>query len=158
MKKEYQKPVVAGTDMKKGKTFTNSKEYEEKILHQEWMRQAEEQGIVEYAKGFKDHADQQRNDTFDMDEKFCVNPEFIYREIAGESLLIPNGEMARQFNGLASLNKTGAFLWKLLEQERSLQELSKMFAKEYELTEEESIEDVTAFLKLALTKDLIIRN
>ena len=92
------------------------------------------------------------------EEKFRANPEFVYREVAGESILIPNGSMARQFNGLASLNKTGVFLWKLLEQERTLKELSAAFAKEYELTEEQSMEDVTAFLELALTRDLIIRS
>lgn len=90
-------------------------------------------------------------------EKFRANSEFIYREIAGESILIPNGETARQFNGLASLNKTGLFLWKLLEQERTLKELSDAFAEEYELTEEQSMEDVTEFLELALTRDLVIR-
>lgn len=93
-----------------------------------------------------------------MAEKFRTNPEFIYREIAGEFVLIPSGEPARQFNGLASLNKTGVFLWKLLEQERTLKELSIAFAEEYELTEEQSLEDVTAFLELALTRKLIIRS
>lgn len=91
-------------------------------------------------------------------EKFRANPEFIYREIAGESILIPNGKMARKFNGLASLNKTGLFLWKLLEQERTFQELCVIFAEEYELTEKQSKEDVTEFLKLALTRDLVIQD
>lgn len=92
------------------------------------------------------------------DAKFRVNPEYIYREIAGESILVPNGSIAKQFNGLASLNKTGVFLWKLLEQERTLKELCDLFAGEYELTEEQSREDVTAFLKLALTRALVIQS
>lgn len=91
-------------------------------------------------------------------KKYRTNPDFIYREIAEESILVPSGEMATQFNGLASLNRTGAFLWKLMEQEKSLPELVRAFADEYELTEKQSTEDVTEFLNIALDKKLVLRN
>ena len=143
MKKGYKKPVVAYTDMEKGKTFSNSEAYGEWILCQDWMKAAEGLGIAGLAEELV---------------RYRANPEYIYREIAGESVLIPSGKAAQQFSGLASLNKTGAFLWKLLEQERTLKELSIAFAEEYELTEEQSLEDVTAFLELALTRKLIIRS
>lgn len=155
MKKEYQKPVVACTDMNNKKTISNSATYGNKVLQQEWMKDAERQGIVYFAEEYA------VNNTGSTDQnerqKFRSNPEFIYREIAGESVLIPNGRMAGKFNGLASLNGTGVFLWKLLEKERTIQELSSRFAEEYELSEEQSREDVTAFLKLGLSRELIIR-
>ena len=141
MKKEYQKPVVACTDIKKGKTISNSEKYEDKMRYQSWMTKGKGREVI-----------------WILAEKFRTNPEFIYREIAGEFVLIPSGEAARQSNGLAFLNKTGVFLWKLLEQERTLKQLSIAFAEEYELTEEQSLEDVTAFLELALTRKLIIRS
>ena len=50
-----------------------------------------------------------------MDERYRRNPEFILREIAGESILVPTGQAALAFNGLASLNASGVFLWGLLE-------------------------------------------
>lgn len=90
--------------------------------------------------------------------KFHTNPEVVYREIAGESILVPSGKMAEQFNGLASLNKTGLFLWKILEQERTFLELVRIFAEEYELTEEQSTEDVREFLSLALEKSLVLQS
>lgn len=137
MKKEYKKPVVAYADMEKGETFSNSEAYGERILCQDWMKEAE--GLAEEL------------------VRYRANPEYIYREIAGESVLVPSGKAAQQFSGLASLNKTGAFLWELLGQERTLRELSRVLREEYELTEEQSTEDVKAFLELGLSRELIIR-
>ena len=43
--------------------------------------------------------------------KITKNPELILRTIAGESVLIPTGEMAARFNGMISLNGPAAFIW-----------------------------------------------
>ncbi len=88
---------------------------------------------------------------------FCANPDFVYREIIGEHILVPVGKASRGFSGLASLNKTGLFLWKLLGQERTFHQLSAALAKEYELTEEESSQDVANFLNLAMSKGAVLR-
>lgn len=88
---------------------------------------------------------------------FCANPDFVYREIAGEYILVPVGRAAEQFSGLVSLNKTGLFLWKLLEQKKTVQQLSMALAEEYELTQEVSIQDVTDFLNLAMAKGIVLR-
>lgn len=158
MKKEYQKPVAACMDLNSGEMYSNSPEYERKVNQKEWVKELAKYGTAHLSDKLAEGVEEKRENMMNEEEKFRANPEFVYREVAGESILIPNGSMARQFNGLASLNKTGVFLWKLLEQERTLKELSAAFAKEYELTEEQSMEDVTAFLELALTRDLIIRS
>ncbi|MCD8381762.1 MAG: PqqD family protein [Clostridiales bacterium] len=88
---------------------------------------------------------------------FCANPDFVYREIAGEYILVPVGKAAERFSGLASLNQTGLFLWKLLEQERTFHQLSAALAKEYELTDEMSCQDVADFLNLAISKGVVLR-
>ena len=142
MKKEYKKPVVAYADMEKGEIFSNSEAYSERIQCLDWMKETEELGITELAEELV---------------RYRANPEYIYREIAGESVLVPSGKAAQQFSGLASLNKTGAFLWEFLGQERTLREVSRALREEYELTEEQSTEDVKAFLELGLPRELIIR-
>lgn len=158
MKKEYRKPVVACTDVETGETFSNSREYEKKIRHQEWLREAEEQGVARLADEFSGSVYQKREKEIDGEERFHTNPEFVYREVAGESILVPSGKTALEFNGLASLNRTGVFLWKLLEQRRTFSELVRAFAEEYDLTEEQSREDVNDFLKLALMRELVLRS
>ena len=119
MKKEYQKPLVACTDVHTKETISNAPEYQQRV--------------------------------------FCANPEFVCREIAGEMILVPNGKAAYDFNGLASVNSTGAFLWKLLERERTFQELCAAFAREYDLTDGQSAEDVSGFLRQALMKNMVLR-
>lgn len=94
-----------------------------------------------------------------MDDKahFRRNPDYIYREVAGEAVLIPTGKAAEFFFGIASLNSTGAFLWKALEQACTFGELRELFAREYELDEEQSRRDVTEFMETALTHNMVLR-
>ena len=94
-----------------------------------------------------------------MDEKihFRRNSDYIYREVAGETVLVPTGKTAESFFGIVSINVTGAFLWKLLEQDHSIGELREMFAQEYELEEEQSLQDVTEFLETALSHNIVLK-
>ena len=91
------------------------------------------------------------------EERFRANPDLIAREIAGEYILVPTGKTAETFNGLASVNATGAFLWRLLAQGRTVRELSEALAAEYELTPEQSAGDVADFLRPALERGLVLR-
>ena len=45
---------------------------------------------------------------------------FILRKVAGENILVPVGNTALTFNGLVTLNESGAFLWKHMEKNRDL--------------------------------------
>ncbi len=94
-----------------------------------------------------------------MDDKvhFQRNPDYIYREVAGEIVLVPIGKAAESFFGIVSINSTGAFLWKALEQERSFGELREMFAREYELDEEQSLRDVTEFIEAAMSRHMVLQ-
>ena len=42
--------------------------------------------------------------------------EFVLREIAGDTLLIPTGRTALDLNGMLTLNELGAEIWRLLPQ------------------------------------------
>ena len=94
-----------------------------------------------------------------MDDKlrFQRNSDYIYRDVAGEVVLIPTGKAAESFFGIASLNVAGVFLWKALEKERSFKELRELLAREYELEEAQSFQDVTEFLETALSRNLVLR-
>ena len=43
--------------------------------------------------------------------------EFIKRNIAGEIVLVPSGQTAREFNGMVTLTETGEFIWEHIEEE-----------------------------------------
>ena len=44
-----------------------------------------------------------------------IKKKFVLREIAGEYVLVPVGEAARELNGIVTVNELGAFLWNLLQ-------------------------------------------
>jgi hypothetical protein len=75
-----------------------------------------------------------------------IKKEFVLREIAGEYVIIPTGTTALEFNGLITVNEVGVFLWKLLQEEVTLEELVSKVTEEYEVEEAVAKEDILEFL------------
>lgn len=86
---------------------------------------------------------------------YQANRDYLYRSLAGEHILVPTGPAAREFNGLATLNESGAFLWQLLSEKRTRDELVAALAAEYELPEAQVAGDADRFLALALERGLV---
>ena len=59
---------------------------------------------------------------------------FILREVAGEHVVIPTGD-ALDLNMMITLNETGCTLWKRLEQEAELADLTAALLAEYDVDE-----------------------
>ena len=71
----------------------------------------------------------------------------MLREAAGETVVVPFGEEALNFQGIISLNETGAFLWKQLEQSCEVDTLVKALLNEYEIDEDTANNDVNDFVE-----------
>lgn len=89
---------------------------------------------------------------------YQLNPQYLSRNIAGETILVPTGEAAVKFNGLANLNKTSTFLWEYLKDKRTLWDMIFAFAEEYELSIEQSKADVADFLAIATENELVLKS
>ena len=68
--------------------------------------------------------------------------EFVLREVAGEFVVIPLSGLGEQFNGLITLNETGAFIWKQIEAEKEKEEIVEALLAEYEVTREQAQRNV----------------
>lgn len=80
----------------------------------------------------------------------------MMREIAGEYILIPVGEAAVQFQGMMTLNGSGLFLWRQLQEERTEEELLAAMLAEYEIDAETARADIAKFLdQLKATRILL---
>lgn len=79
--------------------------------------------------------------------KIIRNDDFVMREIAGETFLIPVGEIAKQFNGMITLNGMSAFIWKSLENVKSEEELIEEIMAVYEVEEDQVKTDIRDFLE-----------
>lgn len=75
-----------------------------------------------------------------------IQYDFIKREVAGETFLVPVGATAKTFNGLFALTEVGAFLWDRLPNAENEQQLVEQLLEEYDVTREEATADTTAFL------------
>lgn len=79
----------------------------------------------------------------------------MLREVAGEAVVVPTGEATLNFQGIISLNETGALLWKELEQGCEKKDLVQALLDEYEVDAETAEKDVNEFLKRADDAGLI---
>lgn len=76
---------------------------------------------------------------------------FVLRNVADKWVVLPVGQASVNFNGMISLNESGALLWRTLEQGGDRSALAEALLSEYEVEREEALADVDAFLT-ALTK------
>lgn len=75
-----------------------------------------------------------------------VEKEFVLREIAGDYVIIPTGKTVLKFNGLITVNEVGASLWKMLQEEATMDELVQGILEEYDVDEATAREDIQEFL------------
>lgn len=75
---------------------------------------------------------------------------FILRQVADTWVVLSLGSANLDFNGMLTLNETGAFLWKKLEQGADPDGLVAALTAEYAVTAEEAREDVAAFCRKLL--------
>ena len=76
-----------------------------------------------------------------------IKKELIKREIAGDTILVPVGKAVYDSNGLFILNELGDFIWNILPQVESEEEICEAILAVYDVTREEAAKDVKEFLE-----------
>jgi hypothetical protein len=79
---------------------------------------------------------------------------FMLRNIADSWIVVPLGERVVDFNGLITLNETGAFLWKKLDNATE-ETLVEEMLKEYDINKETAKVDVADFIDALTTGNII---
>lgn len=72
--------------------------------------------------------------------------DYIMREIAGETILIPSGSAAQKFNGLITVNELGGFIWSILAEDVSLDTIVERITSDYEVDADTARTDAMEFL------------
>lgn len=80
---------------------------------------------------------------------------FITKKVAGDVIVIPAEQALVDFKAVITLNETGAYLWKLLEEEQTRESLVENMCREYEADKELIAADVNEFLKVLEDKGLL---
>ena len=79
----------------------------------------------------------------------------ILREIAGEYILIPTGSLALKFTGVFAISSLGVSVWKLLEEDKTYEQIVSELLEEYEVDRETLERDVREFLDSLREKELL---
>ena len=79
-----------------------------------------------------------------------VSNNYVLRQVADTWIVLPLAETMVDFNGMLTLNETGAVLWQALEKGGDRETLADALTAEYDVSREVVLPDVDAFLaKLA---------
>ena len=80
---------------------------------------------------------------------------FILREVAGEHVVLSVGGEV-DLNGMITLNDTGCTIWKRLEEEASMADLTAALLAEYEVDEQTAQTAAERFVEKLKELDLLV--
>ncbi len=80
---------------------------------------------------------------------------FVLRQVGGHYLVVPVGVQTVNFNGIITLNESGAFLWQCLQEEKTAQDLTAALLEEYDVTPDVAAADVARFAQKLQEADLL---
>ncbi len=72
---------------------------------------------------------------------------FVLSEIGGSYIVVPTGCETVDLNGMITLNETGHFMWNLLLEDTTKEEIINAFLKEYDVDMETISNDVDEFIE-----------
>ena len=80
---------------------------------------------------------------------------FIVRNVAGQSVALAVGNDNAKFNGMIKLNSVGEFIFKLLENNITEEEILNKITEEYDISAEEAKSSVENYLAVLRQNELI---
>ncbi len=85
-----------------------------------------------------------------------TKPGYLLRKVAGQHVVVPTGAAAVDFNGIITLNGSGARLWETLAKGASRAELVLALLENYVVEPETAAKDVEDFLKKLRENELLL--
>ncbi len=73
--------------------------------------------------------------------------DFVLQNVGGEYILVPIGQRVLDLNGIITLNSTGHYIWELLSEHRSEDELIAGVVKHFDVDPEQARGDIKIFLE-----------
>jgi hypothetical protein len=74
------------------------------------------------------------------------NPDIVYREIAGEYILVPIHHKAGEADSIYVLNETGTRIWELVDGKRTLADIIALITAEFDVDEKTLADDLLEYV------------
>lgn len=84
-----------------------------------------------------------------------IKEEYILKEVAGNFIVVAVGNAALDFNGVITLNETGAFLWNKMNRDITEEELAEALMNEYEIDKDSADKDISRFINKLKEADIL---
>lgn len=86
---------------------------------------------------------------------YTRNPDMVFREIAGEMILVPITASADETDSIYVLNSTGAAIWELMDGSRGLDEIADLLSRQFQVSGAAALEDLEDFVREMLAAGAI---
>ncbi|MCM1114171.1 MAG: PqqD family protein [Clostridium sp.] len=80
---------------------------------------------------------------------------FAKREIAGSHIVVPVGSKAKEFNGMITLNESGAFFWDCFTKDITMDEAVALVTDEYDIDAATAKKDIENFINMLNENNLM---
>ena len=80
---------------------------------------------------------------------------FITKKVAGDIIVIPAEQALVDFKAIITLNETGAYLWELMQEDVSKEQLVEKILEEYNAEKDVVSADVEEFISVLEGKGLL---
>ncbi|MBQ1617140.1 MAG: PqqD family protein [Ruminococcus sp.] len=84
-----------------------------------------------------------------------IKDNFLLRKVADSYVVVPVGKLTLDFNGIITLNETGAFLFEQLQKGAEREDLIENLLKEYDVDPEKAAADIDVFLEKVKDADVL---
>ncbi len=84
-----------------------------------------------------------------------IKENYILREVAGSSIVVPVGDAQMSFNGIMTLNDVGTFIWKILENGADREQIIDSVLETYDVERKKAEQDIDKYLNKLRDKNLI---
>lgn len=86
-----------------------------------------------------------------------VKEGFIVKNVADTYAVVPVGDNLVDFGAMLTLNETGAFLWKCLENDITSEQLCEALMSEYNVDKATAQHDIAEFLNILDSHEILER-
>lgn len=81
-----------------------------------------------------------------FEKVYMRNPDIVYREIAGEFILVPIHHRAGEADSIFVLNETGTRIWELVDGKRTLSDIIGMITEEFDVDDRTLADDLFEYI------------
>ena len=82
-----------------------------------------------------------------MARRYEKDPSVVYREIAGEAVLVPIRRNVADMESIYALDSVGADIWRLIDGQRALADILNLLLGEYDVEESVLSQDLGEFIE-----------